>query len=115
MKPAGPHGGRPMQCKARNRAGKRCGKAAAAGREVCRLHGGASLRGVAHPNFAHGRYSKCLPDRLIGRYEAAQRDPELVAMRDEIALVDVRIGELLSRLDSGESGATWALLRQRWG
>lgn len=79
--------------------------------ERCRLHGGRSLAGVASPSFKHGRYSKYLPGRLVGRYEEARADPELLALRDEIALVDVRLAELLQRLETGESPGGWAQLR----
>jgi len=66
---------------------------------------------VAAPGFKHGRYSKYLPGRLVGRYEEARADPELLALRDEIALVDVRVVELLQRLETGESPRGWAQLR----
>jgi len=56
-----------------------------------------------------------LPGHLIGRYEKARADPELLALRDEIALVDVRLAELLQRLETGESPGGWAQLRGVYG
>lgn len=82
------------------------------GMEVCRMHGGQSLRGPAHPNFTTGRYSKVLPTRLLARYRAAERDPDLTSLRSELALVDARLTDLLSRVDTGESGAAWRALLQ---
>lgn len=56
-----------------------------------------SSRGV--PAFKHGRYSRYLPERLTQAYEAAQADEALVVMRDELALVDARLAELLGNVD----------------
>ncbi len=69
------------------------------GYEVCRVHGGKTPRGVASPKTTHGKYSKDLPTRLAGRYEESLADTELFRLNAEIALVDTRIGELVSKLD----------------
>lgn len=76
----------------------------------CRFHGGASLRGAAHPSFKAGRYSKYLPDRLIEKYTAARDDGELLALRDEVALIDVRMAGLIEQLSSGEHVSKWMQL-----
>jgi len=81
-----------------------------AGREVCYHHGGASLRGPAHPNYKHGRYAKDLPTRLAARYAAALADPELLSLRDDVAVVDARVSELIAGLDRGEAGTLWLQL-----
>jgi hypothetical protein len=80
----------------------------------CRIHGGTSLVGIASPSFKDGRHSKYLPARLLERYEASQRDGDLLAMRDEIALLDARLSDLLERADSGDSGAAWQRLQGLW-
>jgi len=80
----------------------------------CRMHGGMTPGGMALPQFKHGRYSKYLPARLVDRYQAGRSDPELLAMRDEIAALDARLSELLERVDSGESGLLWTSLRAAW-
>jgi hypothetical protein len=82
------------------------------GMEVCRMHGGKSLRGPAHPNFTTGRYSTVLPTRLLARYRAAEKDAELTSLRSELALVDAHLADLLTRVDTGESGARWQALIQ---
>lgn len=95
-----PECGEPRPCRLRVTAeGKRC-----------RLHGGKSLKGAASPSFKTGRYSKYLPDRLIERYMEALQDGELLALRDEVALVDVRITQLQARLESGEHISKWMRL-----
>ena len=55
------------------------------------------------PRFETGRYSKYLPTRLAGRYEEARADPELLALRDDIALLDTRVAQTVAALDTGES------------
>ena len=84
------------RCKAKTKqTGKRCKRSPTPGREVCRLHGGATPRGIDSPHFKHGRYSKAMPDRLIEKYETARNDPDLITMRDDIALIDARIMDQL--------------------
>lgn len=71
------------------------------------MHGGKSLVGAASPTFTTGRYSKYLPQRLTERYQQAVQDTELLALREEVALLDARLADLLSRVDAGESGQMW--------
>lgn len=73
----------------------------------CYRHGGATPAGIASPQYKTGRYSKVLPARLLETYERSISDNELLVQRDDIAIVDSRLAELLARLDSGESGANW--------
>ena len=73
----------------------------------CKFHGGMSLSGPAHPNFRHGRHSKFVPKNLVDRYNESVNDPRLVQMRDELALVDLRVDELYSSI--GQTGNARAL------
>jgi hypothetical protein len=85
------------------------------GANRCRMHGGATPRGKDSPNFKTGRYSKSLPTRLTAQYQAAQADQRLLYLKDEIALVDARIQDLLSRADSGEAGIHWRQIKKLYG
>lgn len=76
----------------------------------CRLHGGKTPSGIASPQYKTGRYSKVMPTRLRPRYEEAQQDGALLELREDVALIDARLGDLLSRVDTGESGALWGRL-----
>jgi hypothetical protein len=78
----------------------------------CRLHGGLTPSGIASPNYKHGRYSEVLPARLQGRYKAARDDGELLALREDVALTDARLADLIARVDTGESGALWKKLQE---
>lgn len=81
----------------------------------CFLHGGKSPSGIAASQFKHGRYSKVLPGGLAQRYEEALADQELLALRDEIALLDTRLMDLLGALGAGTSTEIWATLQQSFG
>lgn len=107
-----PHG-RPT-CGAKTRAGTPCKRAPVPGRTRCRLHGGLTPAGASHYNFKTGRYSKVLPARLRERYEEAAADPELLALREDIALLDSRLDDLLKRVDAGESDTLWKQVHSAW-
>jgi hypothetical protein len=88
------------QCTATSkRSGQRCRKSAMRGRTVCLAHGGRTPRGAASPHFKTGRYSRSLPGHLVAAYERALADPTLLSLRDEVALTDAMIAELLGQLD----------------
>ncbi len=101
-------------CGARNRQGEPC-RVAPMPNGRCYRHGGPTPSGIASPNLKHGRYSRHLPERLLGRYEEALSDPELLSLRDDIALVQARIDQKLADLDTGESRAAWAVLASQVG
>lgn len=97
-----------MQCEAKSKqSGNQCKRHAAPGKSVCVMHGGKSLVGVASPQFRSGKFSKYIPERLLERYQEAQDDPDLLALRQEVALIDARLLDLLGRVDTGESGTLW--------
>ena len=73
----------------------------------CRLHGGLTPSGMASPHFRHGRYSKYLPAQLASQYKEAQNDEHLLELSDEVALLDVRLGELVSGLDRNDTQSAW--------
>ena len=83
------------------------------GKRVCQVHGGKTPSGIASPHYKTGRYSKVLPARLTARYEEAATDARLLELRDDIALLDARLADVLGRVDTGESGALWQQL-MRW-
>jgi len=100
-----------MQCGAKCKAtGEQCRRSAVSGRRVCQVHGGATPTGYGLPQTRHGRYSRDLPTRLAGRYREALTDPELISVREEIALVDARTADLLGRVDTREAGFYWSMI-----
>lgn len=100
------------QCTAKSKqTGQRCKNAASPGRTTCRFHGGHTPRGIASPQFRHGKYAQDLPVRLLATYQASLADELLLSLKHEIAAVDARVCDLLTRVDSGESGHLWQDLR----
>ncbi len=91
-----------------------CTVAPRKGRNRCRRHGGSTPRGMASPKWKTGTYSKDLPSRLATRYEEALSDPELLATRDDIAIITTRVSDLLKKLDTGESEKRWELLKDTY-
>lgn len=79
----------------------------------CRVHGGMSPKGVASPHFKTGRYSKWVPERLQDKYQTALGDANLLSLRDELALVDARLAELLGRVDKVGHDKAWAGMLER--
>lgn len=101
-----PHGG--AKCGAKTRKGTPCDKRPVQGRTRCHMHGGKTPRGIALPQFVHGKYSKALPARLRQTYEDSAGDRELVGLRDELRLTDTRLQELVGKLDAEPSRERWA-------
>ena len=95
------------------RSGQQCKKFSVIGSASakCHIHGGKTPRGIANPNFKHGRFSKSIPSQLSAQYIASLNDPTLLELREEIALTDARLSELLTKLDSGEHGKSWKKLK----
>lgn len=100
---------RTTPCGARTRAGKPCQQPAMANGR-CKMHGGRAPTGPANGNYKHGRYSQHLPPALQARYDAAEADPDLISLRADLALQHVRMGEVIERLATGESGELWQAL-----
>ena len=94
-------------CGAKTRSGGACQKPPMVGRTRCKLHGGATLVGAASGTYKTGRYSKYLPAQLLGRYQEALQDAELLSLREEVALVDTRLADLLGRVDKGVGRDFW--------
>jgi hypothetical protein len=104
-----------MQCSAKSkRTTHQCRANAMLGKTKCYHHGGMSRVGEASATYANGKYSKYLPTRLAARYQAAERDPKLLSLASELALLDARLADVLSRVDRCESGTHWEALQQAY-
>ena len=80
---------------------EKCTKPAINDTTKCYRHGGESLRGEAHPNYKHGKYSKVIPTHLREAYERSINDEKLTRLSDQLALCDVREQELVEQLPEG--------------
>ena len=103
------------QCRATSKQSKeRCRRDAMIGTDLCYMHGGKSKKGFALPQTKTGAYSKHLPTRLAVTYAETLADKKLWELGEKAALVNTRIVELLSKLDTGETGSTWKALREAY-
>jgi hypothetical protein len=102
-----------MRCTAKAKSTQeRCAKHAMKGRNVCMFHGGKTKKGINHPNFKQGRYSKSSPDRLYEPYNASLSDKQRHDLRDEIALSEAMLDDLVGGIDSAASDALWLKLEE---
>lgn len=69
----------------------------------CRIHGGTAKRGVANPRLKNGRYSLDLPTQVAARYESALSDPNLLSVRDDIALLQAAIADVMGEIKVAEA------------
>lgn len=93
-----------------------CTSYPAKGRTRCKHHGGATLTGRENPAYKHGRHVRrtyeALPARLRERVTEIIDDPNLLSLRENVAVADARLSELYARLDTGESGGAWKAARE---
>lgn len=99
-----------LQCKAKSKqSGQRCKNWAIPGYKVCRMHGAGTPKkgkpGGRPPK--NGKWSEKLPTNLLALYEEARSDPNLLALTEEIAVVDARLGEKMEGLGQEPLSATW--------
>jgi hypothetical protein len=95
-------------CGARKRDGTPC-RGAAMPNGRCRLHGGLTPAGPASVHYKHGRrsrYLKALRGEMKDAYKAALKDERLLEAKDEVALLEARVGELLGQLTT-EPAPPW--------
>lgn len=102
------------QCKAKSKRSQvQCKNRAMVDRTVCRMHGGKNKRGINHyavkraKSKVPSKYSEHIDTDLDGRYLRALNDPQLLSLRDDIALFEARMTQLIERVDSGESRELW--------
>ena len=64
----------------------------------CKLHGGASVRGVDHPNFKTGLYSRYLPDAIQQKVQTFL-DADPLELISEMALLRALLAEYVGRFN----------------
>lgn len=114
--------------------GQQCKRSSVYATDRCTRHGGGKpLKGKprGHQNFKTGvnsdllvfkfagqiiegkvpmtkRYQKFIPERLAEKYLMSVNDPEIIALNDDIALVETRIKQILERIDDDAPPPVWA-------
>ncbi len=81
----------------------------------CHLHGGKSLKGPASGTYRGKGYSRYFPGKKLGKIFARSfEDPELMRLRNDLAIVATRLVELIQSLNSGQSGTLRKRLRKKY-
>lgn len=80
----------------------------------CYMHGGRAKHGFDSPAFKTGKYSKYLPKNLLESYANAINDPDLLSNRESVAIIEMRLVELLGDLNVGNSAELWGKLIDEW-
>lgn len=80
----------------------------------CRMHGGPTPSGVDSPHWRGKGRTKDLPTRLAEKVEAYINDPNHLSLSTEMALLDVRLVEVMGKLDLKESEPLWGRLLGTW-
>lgn len=95
---------------------RRCSNPATHGTTVCARHGSGMALANMKPtakNRKHGRYAQ-MQKGLLEKYEVARRDPEILALREEIHLIDAMIAEALETVDAGMNTGLWGKAREQY-
>lgn len=98
-------------CGAKTRNGTPC-RAIAMANGRCRIHGGKSPVGIGSARYTTGRWSKYMPAHMMTRYQEAMEDEELLALRQDIAVLDARVMELFGHITTGESETGWEAAKE---
>lgn len=96
-------------CGAKTRSGGKCKKPPMLNGR-CRLHGGLSPRGPAHPSFKTGKYSKYLKGGIAKKYAEAMESGGRLSLLDDIALTDARMAELMESMGGSNLPEMWMKL-----
>lgn len=91
---------------------RQCRNRAQPGRTTCKWHGGNTPAGIDSVHYKHGKYSRHLPTNVRKRYLAAIEDPDLLSLKNDIAVTESRILELMEKIDTGEAGKTWSIINK---
>lgn len=86
------------------------------GTRNCPVHNGATkTRGSNHGNFKSGRFSKYLPkalDQQLQQLKEARQSADYFSLTEQIDLVELRISQLCSQLNTASSSKTWEDIEQ---
>lgn len=95
--------------------GGKCRAHPVTGSHRCRMHGGTQPKGIASPNWKHGRFSKHLPQQLGEIAHEAATNPDLFNLRELIGAYEARLRHLMGLVGSGASAERFYEIQKTWG
>jgi predicted nucleic acid-binding Zn-ribbon protein len=75
--------------------------------EACRFHGGATPRGVNHPNYQGKGYSRHMPAGMRSKFEDFASDKEQLTLSAEIALARTLLSNTVDNLGGIDTAEAW--------
>lgn len=107
------------KCEAKTKSGGICGKPCGWGTDHpgtgrCKFHGGANPVGLAANRFKDGSTSKYIPPLRMRERYAKLRGGPLNEMDDELALLELRISQVVESLGERDSSEIWKQLASVW-
>jgi hypothetical protein len=94
--------------------GRPCRKPRSNGTSRCITHGGASRKMQAAGRYTGKSQSKYLPKELQAQYAEIMERPDLLSLRNEIGLVQIRINQLTQQLSTKASSTIFSDLGESW-
>lgn len=64
--------------------------------------------------YQNGRRSKYAPQRIVEKAAEAMADPDILSLREDIALVDARLADVLTHCDGRDSAKRWSELEKAY-
>lgn len=78
----------------------------------CRFHGGQTPNGMASPHWEGKGKSEYLPDTLGERMDEFLKDPSIVSVREDLALANVRLTQLMQEVEVGANAERWKKIEE---
>lgn len=94
---------------------ERCSQYPTRGRNKCRYHGGHTQVGMAASNHSGKGLSTSVPTRMLDQFVMHYKDPDILNMTDDIALLKMRRDALLEKIDENPvTPQQWKTLAEKF-
>ncbi len=86
--------------------GKPCMNSPSKGHCRCRFHGSRNKSGKEHGSYTTGKHvgRYAIPTSLSDRYQEMQDDPNILDLKNNLGIIDVRLQQLLNKIENADFG-----------
>ncbi len=105
-----------QRCGAKNKQGLPCNRKPKKGYARCFIHNGNAPKGMAHHSFKDGhtsKYKDLFPQQLSQRYQDSLSDNDLMNISKRVAILDVRLKQLIEQTEDGDYGTLYGHIMKR--
>lgn len=78
----------------------------------CKIHGGSTPKATASPHWKGAGKSGYLPEELGDRMDEFLKDPSIVSVREDLALANVRLTQLMQEVEVGANADRWLKIQE---